>query len=215
MIWSSIPFALLLTVYCVQEGRARFWPATILKVTLSAFVAAVAWAFVMQKGWQAPLALMAAGLTCAVPADYFLQYIKTDGRRYEAGILCFSMMHICLLLSFAERFGVHWPEFALFIAIMLLLLLLQTRQKWDLGAQKLPLSVYTVLVGFMSAKAIAAGVAAPSLQTLLLAAGGLCFVSSDMILGVWSYHDGKMKYVLLNRIVYFIGQLLFAWSIGA
>ena len=215
MLWIALPFALLLAAYCAQERKDRFRPATILKVVLSASIALTAWVFAIQKGAPAPQILMAAGLTLAVPADYFLQSIKTDGKRYEAGILCFSGMHICLLLSFVDRYGVHWLEFALFAAIMLALLLLQTLQKWDLGAQKLPLSVYTVLVGFMAAKAMAAGLTAPSAQTVLLAAGGLCFVASDMILGVWSYHDGKKIFVLLNRVVYFCGQLLFALSIGA
>lgn len=215
VIWIGVPFVLLLAAYCVLEQKELFRPATALKVVLSAFVAVVAWAYAAQRSFPAPLLLMAVGLTLAVPADYFLQYIKLDGKRYEAGILCFAGMHICLLLSFVDRYGVRWLEFILFAVILLVLLLLQTLQKWDLGAQKLPLSVYTVLVGFMAAKAISAGLCAPAPQTLLAAAGGLCFLVSDMILGVWSYHDGRKLYVLLNRIVYFTGQLLFAFSIGA
>ena len=207
-------FIVVLTVYCVQEGKDRFRPATTWKVILSALIAAVAWHYTAKAGFQTPLVLMAAGLTLAVPADYFLQYILTDGKRYDAGILCFSGMHICLLFSFVDRFGIHWQEFVLFAAIMIVLLLLQTVQKWDLGEQKLPLSVYTVLVGFMAAKAISVGMTVPARQTLLIAAGGLCFVASDMILGVWRYHNEKKIFVLLNRIIYFCGQLLFALSIG-
>ena len=207
-------FIVVLTVYCIQEGKNHFLPATVWKVFLSAFIAAVGWFYAVKAGFQTPLVLMAAGLTLAVPADYFLQYIIADGKKYDAGILCFSGMHICLLFSFVDRFGIHWQEFVLFAGILIVLLLLQTLQKWDLGEQKLPLSVYTVLVGFMAAKAISVGITAPSRQTLLLAAGGLCFVASDMILGVWRYHNEKTVFVLLNRIIYFCGQILFALSIG-
>lgn len=213
IIWICAAFVLLLAAYCVMEGKGRFVPATALKVTLSAAIAATAWVFTARYAFSGPLTLMAVGLTLAVPADYFLQYIKTDPKRYEAGILCFSGMHICLLFSFVDRFGIHWLEFALFAGIIAVLLLLQTLEKWDLGRQKLPLSVYTVLVGIMAAKAISVGIRFPAPQTLFLAAGGFLFVASDMILGVWDYHDGRKVFVLLNRIVYFCGQLMFAFSI--
>ena len=213
MIWILLSFAILLTVYCIFEGGGKFVPATALKVALSASIAVFAWVCAVSHGLKAPLVMMAAGLTLAVPADYFLQYIKSDGKRYEAGILCFAGMHICLLFSFVDRFSIHWQEFAIFALILGALLLLQSLQKWELGRQKLPLSVYTVLVVLMASKSISLGLLFPAKETFLIAAGGLCFVASDMVLGVWDYHDEKKVFLLLNRIIYFCGQLLFALSV--
>ena len=200
----------LLVYYCVLEKQGKFWPATVLKVILSAFAAACCVYAAVNLGnyiyW-----IFALGLVFAVPADYFLQYIDSDLKRYRFGILFFNAMHVCLLISFFLIYPVTVYEFILFAVFIGILLILQIKGKWEIGEEKTQLTIYTILVVFMAAKAISVFIAVPSSYTLMLALGGLFFFISDLFLGIWAYQSEKFVYLAFNRIIYFTGQLCLAF----
>jgi len=203
-------YAALLTYYCLLEKQEKFLPATILKVIISAIAAGVCvYAAVMLNSYI--LYIFAMGLVFAVPADFFLQYIKTDLMKYRAGILFFGLMHVCLLVSFFILYPVSFYEFVIFAVFIGILLIFQIKGKWEMGEEKTQLTIYTVLVVFMSAKAISIFIAVPTLYTLMLALGGFFFFMSDLFLGIWAYQTEKFIYLALNRSIYFIGQLCLAF----
>lgn len=201
-----IPYAAILAVYCVFEKKNKFWHATVLKVVLSAFAAGCALygAIVLS---EAVYYIFAAGLICAVPADFFLQYIKTDLKKYRFGIFFFGAMHVCLLVSFFASWGISYWEFVIWAAFVLTLLLFQQKQNWKMGKEKAQLTIYTVLVTFMAAKAVSLAIISFSAFTLAAALGGLFFFVSDVFLGIWDYHKESFVFLALNRIIYFAGQL--------
>lgn len=205
-------FLVLLCVYCMLEKREKFISATVCKVLLSAFVAGVAiYAAVRLQSFLGTL--MALGLAFAVPADYFLQFIRRDVQKYRVGILSFGTMHACLLAAFFVTWGVGYLEFVLFAAFLLILSLFQRSEKWSLGKVKGLLSIYTVLVVLMASKAISVFIATPSIPTFALGLGGFCFFVSDLFLGIWNYYRTQFLFLALSRIVYFVGQLLLATSL--
>jgi len=204
-------YAALLAYYCILEKRERFWPATILKVIISAYAAGICVfsAIVLDN---IIFYIFALGLVFAVPADFFLQYIKSDLTKYRIGISLFGAMHICLLISFflADPIPKVY-EFIIFAVFIATLLIFQIKGKWKMGKEKTQLTVYTVFVVFMSAKAISTYIVAPSSFTLALALGGLFFFISDLFLGIWAYSTERFVYLALNRTTYFIGQLSLAF----
>jgi len=203
-------YAALLAYYCVLEKQEKFWPTTFLKVFISAIAAGVCiYAAIMLH--NRVFYIFAIGLLCAVPADYFLQYIKTDLWKYRCGIFFFGVMHICLLISFFMIYPVTIFEFVIFALFIGILLTFQIKGKWKMGAEKTQLTIYTVLVVFMAAKAISIYIASPSVYTLMLALGGLFFFMSDLFLGIWAYQTERFVYLALNRIIYFTGQLCLAF----
>jgi len=205
-------YAALLIYYCVLEKQEKFWLATIFKVILSAFAAGLCvYAAVLLSSYV--FYIFALGLVCAVPADFFLQYIKTDLKKYRTGILFFSLMHICLIVSFYLIYAVTIYEFILFAVLIGILLAFQLIGKWKMGPEKAQLTIYTVLVVFMAAKAISLyfTIPNPALFILMLSLGGLFFFLSDLLLGIWAYSKEKFVFLALNRIVYFAGQLLLAF----
>lgn len=208
LLW--IPFLIALVVYCYFEKKNSFNTATTLKVLLSAFVAIVA-VFAAIKINSIPAFLFSVGLIFAVPADFFLQYIKSNLKKYRVGIFFFGAMHICLIVSMIMGFGIGWVEFAIFVAFLIILLAFQKSEKWQLGKVEGQLSLYTVLVIFMAAKAISVFISAPSISTMMLGIGGLFFFVSDLFLGIWDYHSDRFLFLALNRIVYFVGQLSLAF----
>ena len=209
-------YSILLVIYIILEKRDKFWPATIQKVILSAFAAGVSVYAAIQLN-NFVFYIFALGLVFAVPADFFLQYIITDLKKYRAGILCFGLMHICLLISFYLTYSVAIYEFIIFVVFIGILLAFQIFGKWKMGEEKNQLTIYTVFVVFMAAKSISIFITEPLGQAyiMILALGGLFFFISDLFLGIWAYSGNrKFTYLALNRIIYFAGQLCLAFYLG-
>jgi len=205
-------YAALLAYYCVLEKQEKFKPATTLKVILSAYAAGVClYAAILLNNYV--FYIFALGLIFAVPADFFLQYIKTDLKKYRFGIFFFGLMHICLIISFYIIYAVTIYEFVIFALFIGILLAFQIIGKWKIGKEKTQLTVYTVLVVFMAAKAISLFFTIPNPATfiLMLSLGGLFFFISDLFLGIWAYSTEKFVFLALNRIIYFAGQLCLAF----
>jgi len=207
-----IIYTALLAYYCVLEKQEKFWPATITKVILSACAAGVCvYAAIVLGNYV--FYIFALGLVCAVPADFFLQYIKTDLMKYRTGIFFFGLMHVCLIVSFYMIYAVTVYEFIIFAVLIGILITFQFAGKWKMGEEKAQLTVYTALVAFMAAKAISLyfTIPNPGLFVLMLSLGGLFFFVSDLFLGIWAYSKEKFVFLALNRVVYFAGQLLLAF----
>jgi len=209
-----VVYAALLTYYIILEKQDKFVPATALKVIISAFASGVCvYGAVMLSNYV--FYIFALGMVFAVPADFFLQYIKSDLMKYRIGICFFGLMHICLLISFYIIFAITIIEFILFAVFIGILLAFQLIGKWEIGAEKMQLNVYTVLVVLMAAKAISLyfTVPNPPLYIFMVSLGGLLFYISDLFLGIWAYSGQKEKfvYLALNRSVYFAGQICLAF----
>jgi len=208
----TVIYAALLAYYIILEKQEKFIPATALKVILSAFAAGIC-VFAAIKLNNIVFYIFALGLVFAVPADYFLQYIKLNLPKYRAGILFFGLMHICLLISFFWIYEVSFYEFIIFAAFVGILLAFQILGKWQIGKEKAQLTIYTVLVVFMAAKAISLLFTIPSAPAFIfmVALGGLFFFISDLFLGIWAYQREKFIFLALNRVIYFAGQLFLAF----
>jgi len=207
-------YAAVLAYYCLLEKQEKFNPATAVKVILSAYAAGVCvYAAIQLSNYV--FYIFALGLICAVPADFFLQYIKTDLTKYRFGIFFFGAMHVCLIVSFFLIYPVTFYEFIIFAVFIAILLGFQMLGKWEMGKEKAQLTAYTVFVVFMAAKAISLYIFEPSGYTLMVAFGGLFFFISDLFLGIWAYSTSKFVYLALNRIIYFAGQLCLAFYLVA
>jgi len=209
-------YAAVLAYYCLLEKQEKFKPATTVKVLLSAYAAGVCvYAAIQLNNYV--FYIYALGLICAVPADFFLQYIKTDLSKYRIGIFFFGLMHLCLIISFYIIYAVTLYEFVIFALLIGILLAFQIVGKWKMGKEKAQLTIYTVFVVFMAAKAISLYFTVPNPATfiLMLSLGGLFFFLSDLFLGIWAYSNSKFVYLALNRIIYFAGQLCLAFYLVA
>ena len=205
-------YTALLAYYIFLEKQEKFKNATIVKVILSAFASGVCVYAAIVIGSYV-FYIFALGMVFAIPADFFLQYIKTDLMKYRAGIFFFGLMHICLLVSFYIIYTVTYLEFVLFAIFIGILLAFMLIGKWKIGPERMQLNIYTVLVVFMAAKAVSLyfTIPNPALFVLMLSLGGLLFFISDVFLGIWAYSKDKFIYLALNRAIYFTGQLCLAF----
>ncbi|MCL2717999.1 MAG: lysoplasmalogenase [Lachnospiraceae bacterium] len=207
-----IPYLALLTFYVLLEKQKKFRPATTMKVILSAYASlACLYAAIQLNDYI--YYIFAFGLICAVPADFFLQYIKKDLKKYRVGIYCFGAMHVCLIISFYLKYRVTFFEFAILAIFIAVLLYFQKIGKWKIGKEKIQLTIYTVLVTIMAAKAFSLYIIYPGNVTLAVSLGGLFFFISDLFLGIWAYSQRRFVFLALNRVIYFVGQLSLAFYV--
>ncbi|WP_066644761.1 lysoplasmalogenase family protein [Christensenella timonensis] len=215
----AVCYVILLWQYIRMEARHNFVRATTLKLTLGALFCITGIAglllLTLDGSVEIPDILVFCGLLCAVGGDYFLQFIRLDAKKFNAGIFFFALTQCFLLISMFMRFGIGWQEFVVTAAVLLLVLLLMKKQDWQLGKAQVPLTVYTVLLVLMAAKA-AVSVFSPQAiagRTLVMAAGAVLFLVSDLFLGIWNYHTDKRIHANLNWITYFSGMFLLALSL--
>lgn len=222
-------YAVILVLYLNAEkkndGTSGFRRATGLKLTLSGLfcLAGVVsyYALVNGNSLRSDLffnmqLLIVLGLFAAVGGDFFLQYIRRDNQKYRIGIGCFMATQILFLVSMSviNLMNGWLPTVLIAAAILVCALLLMKKQNWQPGREKGMLTGYTILLAFMTAKAIATLVQDMTVGSLLMALGAILFLVSDLLLGVWNYHTGKRAHANLNWITYFSGMMLIALSVS-
>ena len=213
-----IPYAVLLCIYLIFEQKKNFVVATTLKLSLSAAFCAAAFFAAMSVNNTGvseyiPAYIISGGLCFAFAGDYFLQYIKLDNEKFKKGIILFAAAQVMLIVAYYIILPVHFLEFVFLAAFLVLAVLLMKKQQWDISAQSPHITVYTVLVAFMGAKALSFAFLCPELWQIAL--GGALFFLSDIILGMWNYKSGKMYLAHLNWITYFIGEIFIALGVWA
>lgn len=221
-------FAVVLVLYLLAEDKNRngenFKKATALKLALSGMFCAVGVISLFRLIYfplsiysdvmVAYAVILVASLFAALGGDYFLQYIRLDNKKYRIGIGFFSVTQILLIVYLCLMNLIGWMEFVIMAGILLLVLTLMKKQNWKLGPEQKIVTVYTLLIAFMTAKAITGIFHEKTLGALVLAIGAALFMASDILLGVWNYHTNKRVHANLNWITYFSGMMLIAISIS-
>jgi uncharacterized membrane protein YhhN len=229
-------YAVLLAVYLNAEkkndGKTGFRKAMAIKLTLSGIFCATGilcyWEYVsvgvFGVGYVPPQLFILLGLFAAFAGDYFLQYIKLNEKKYIAGICCFAAAQVLFItalilhsnsyiLNSDNSYLMDWIlSVIITVVVLLCVLAMMKKQRWRLGGEKNVITVYTVLLTFMTAKAVSSLTVQTSPGWTLFAAGAVLFLISDMLLGIWNYHTGKRVHANLNWISYYAGMLLIAFS---
>ena len=210
-----VPFFALLPFYIRAEKQERFNKATTLKLILSGLCCLCALTGYLAGGIKVDSLriLIVIGLAWAVLGDFFLQYIRLDEKKYILGILSFSVTQLCLNIYLTLCYGLSWLEFILTALINIMVFILMITQKWVLGSARIPLSVYTLLLAFMTSKSILVMLYndfTPS--TVTMATGAILFMTSDILLGIWNYHTNRRLHANFCWISYFSAILLISLS---
>lgn len=127
-----------------------------------------------------------AGLFCYMAADVLLEIW------FLTGVAFFGAGHICVMIGVVQRNGVSWYVLAAFAVLYGGMFLAIRRYMGELRGLLVPGLIYAALLCLMAALTVAAGITSYSLSTILMGAGGVCFVVSDTILG-WSHLSGKRR----------------------
>lgn len=218
-------YAFLLFCYLNAErlnnGYLGFRMATGLKLLLGALFCTAAYlSYYMlctysnaSQNYRAMSALSVAALFFALGGDFFLQFIRLDEFKYKIGIAFFLVCQALLIIREIGIYGINWASFLITAMVLLFFAWLMAAQRWQLGGAKYILTVYTVCVAFMGCNGFVSFLLYPSINSGLFGIGALLFLISDIILGIWNYHNRRDLYADLNRITYFAGVMMIALSI--
>ncbi|MEA4853801.1 MAG: lysoplasmalogenase family protein [Christensenella sp.] len=236
LVGLSVLYACLLVRYLriAYVDELRFWPyeypgdpdseafmrSTRAKLSLSVLFCIVATAGLLYHialgRFSGFSTFVLAGLICAVFGDYYLQFIRADAKKFNAGILFFALTQVLLLAYLFSVSAIGWTEIIISVVILILILLLMKKQDWKLGKAQGPLTVYTVLLVLMTVKSVvvACSVETSDVSAWLFAVGAVLFLLSDLLLGIWNFHSNHRIHAYWNWITYFSGTLLIALSLG-
>ena len=211
-----IIFVVLLPIYLRAERLSGFKKATALKLILSGLCTVCAlFGFISGDMYDISRLFIVVAMVFAIFGDYYLQYIRLNENKFNLGISAFGMTQIFLIISLSLRNGFSLFEIILTAIFSLSVLLLMIKQKWELGKAKIPLNCYTLLLTYMTSKAIMALFGdSITVNAIFMAAGGVLFLTSDFFLGIWNYHTDKRLHVNLCWIAYFCAIMCIALSNG-
>lgn len=218
-------YAFLLFCYLNAEklnnGYLGFRMATGIKLLLGALFCTAAYLSYQMlcsfsnasAGYRTMSAFTVAALFFALGGDFFLQFIRLDEFKYKIGIIFFTACQVLLIIREIGIYGLSGSPFVLTAGVLLLVVCMMYVQRWQLGGAKYVLTVYTVCVAFMGCNGFMAFLLYPGINSALFGIGALLFLISDIILGIWNYHNRRDLYADLNRIMYFAGVMMIALSI--
>ena len=118
--------------------------------------------------------------------DVLLLFVKVDGNYFIAGLICFLLAHIAYILFFAKIKGESRSKPKLFYLYIFLVLVHCVEMLYvlypGLGAMKLPVTVYAVVISIMLMASMFIYFKVPASAGKYLVLGALLFVASDSLL---------------------------------
>ena len=205
--------------YCVKE--------TLIKAVASLFFIAVAAVGLHYKGLHILPLFVTLGLICGLLGDIWLE-LKYVFRQEEklftyAGFIAFALGHIFYISGMYLEF--FKDQNVLFIIIPLVVgvlagfanLFLSKLMKQDFGEYKAICVVYGSLLFSMLLVTISLNIMCKfeSVTMIMMLAGGVLFVLSDLILSGTYFGQGKDKPfdLISNAVTYYMAQFVIAFSL--
>jgi len=154
-------------------------------------------------------ALIAIGILFSLGGDIFLM-LPRDA--FVWGLASFLVAHLFYIAAYISRAGLqmNWlllAPFVLYGAVLLYLLLPH------IGAVRVPVILYAVVLMAMGWQAAALWWAVRDTAALLAMAGALLFIASDSILALDKFRAPIPQRDLLIMSTYYGALLLIAWSV--
>lgn len=154
--------------------------------------------------------LVVVGILFSLAGDIFLM-LPQD--RFIFGLASFLLAHLFYIAAYGSRTGFHltWWLLAIYLAYVALLLGLL----WPyVGAVRIPVLVYGLVLGVMGWQAAEQWWRLRDLSALLAMLGAMLFMLSDSTLALNKFRMAVPNASLIIMSTYYGAQLLIAWSVA-
>lgn len=153
--------------------------------------------------------LVAVGILFSLGGDIFLM-LPRDA--FIWGLVSFLVAHLFYISAYVSRVGwqLNWLLLALFVIYVVLLLYLLLPH---VGAVRIPVILYALVLMTMGWQAAALWVAVRDVAALLAMVGALLFIVSDSFLALDKFRAPLPQRDLLIMSTYDGALLLIAWSV--
>jgi uncharacterized membrane protein YhhN len=152
-----------------------------------------------------------AGLVFSLAGDVLLM-LPSD--QFKAGLASFLVAHLCYIAAFTSEGGFQLAPLVL-APLLVAVGLVYRRLAPGLGALRIPVIVYILVIVVMAWQAIARCAVVPGAGPQLAAAGALLFATSDSVLALARFQGPFRGSQALVYASYFAAQWLIALSLHA
>jgi len=215
--------AIALTLFLIARDRKGSVKALLFKTLTSFLFIAVAFASFMVnlgQGVATFAMLIIMGLVCGLIGDILLDlkimYKESSSLYQHGGMVSFLVGHLFYLAALIIYFGFNWMPlvFALVLAVIIAAVS-KFILKFNFAEHSINTYAYSFILSYMMTQACYAAITQGyTACTVLLAAGAILFLLSDLVL-VMTYYDGKdsRPFIAVNHILYYAAQFTIALSI--
>ena len=215
--------AIALTLFLIARDHKGSVKALLFKTLTSFLFIAVAFASFMVNPGQGVATfamLIMMGLICGLIGDILLDlkimYKESSSLYQHGGMVSFLVGHLFYLAALIIYFGFSWMP--LVIALVLAVIIAAVSKfilKFNFAEHSINTYAYSFILSYMMTQACYAAITQGyTACTVLLAAGAILFLLSDLVL-VMTYYDGKdsRPFIAVNHILYYAAQFTIALSI--
>lgn len=184
--------------------------AILLKAAASVFfVLAGVYGFCRTKGNKKVSGMMLAALVCSMVGDVLLALDKDEGILFILGVVSFAVAHILFSSAFCIVSGLKKMDIAAAVLVFAALMPVLYLGNFDFQGLLPVLIGYAVIISFMMVKALSLWRCRKGRKrfVLLVMAGGVLFLASDVVLLFWLFGIGMPKAVQsVNWVLYYLAQ---------
>jgi uncharacterized membrane protein YhhN len=215
--------AIALTLFLIFRDRKGSVKALLFKTLTSFLFIAVAFASFMVNPGQgvaefAMLIMMGliSGLIGDILLDLKIMYRESSSLYQHGGMVAFLVGHIFYLAALIIYFGFNWmPVIIALVLAVIIGLVSKYILKFNFAEHTINTYAYSFVLSYMMTQACYAAITQGyTACTVLLAAGAILFLLSDLVL-VMTYYDNKdsRPFIAVNHVLYYAAQFTIALSI--
>lgn len=191
------------------QNNLTLWAILLKGVTSAFFVMAGAYGFCRTKGSRRVSGMMLAAFVCSMIGDVLLALDENEGILFVLGVVSFAAAHILFSRAFCIMSGVRKVD--IIAAVLVFVALMPILYVGDFDFQGLlPVLIgYAAIISFMMVKALSLWRCRRGRTrfVLLVMAGGVLFLASDIVLLFWLFGVGMPKEVQsINWVLYYLAQ---------
>jgi uncharacterized membrane protein YhhN len=215
--------AVAMILFLIYRDRRGSVKALLYKTVASFLFVSVAFvAFMVNPGQDvAPFAMIIMmGLICGLIGDILLDlkiiYKESSSLYLHAGMVAFLVGHLFYVAALIGYFGFNWIPLVIALALAVIIMCVSKFiLKFDFAEHTVDTYAYSFVLSYMMTQACyAAIVQGFTACTVLLAAGSILFLLSDLVLSMTYYGNKDSRvFIAANHILYYAAQFTIALSI--
>jgi len=215
--------AIAVTLFLIVRDRKGSVQALLLKTAASFLFIAVAFTSYMVNsgpGVATFAMLIMMGLVCGLIGDILLDlkvvYKESSSIYLHGGMVAFFAGHLFYLAALLIYFGFNWIPLA--VALVLTVIIVGVSKfvlKFDFAEHSIDTYAYSIVLSYVMTQACYAAITRGyTACTVLLAAGAVLFLLSDLVLSMTYFGNKDSKpFIVANHVLYYAAQFSIALSI--
>ena len=205
-------FSLVFLIY--SKNKEDNLKILVSKTSTSLLFVLIAVFAILNIGYTSYAIIMLVGFIFCFAGDILI-LDKKNTPRFILSIASFLTGHIFFISAFTALMGLSYLDVIFALALFLLAVITYIKIGFRLGKFLIPVVCYAIVISFMVVKAFSlVYLGYPSqIKTVLVVIGATFFFLSDILLVFLVFKKYSKKGSAINLILYYIGQMLLAYSI--